>query len=190
MTSALLVLLLLSQAGGAAPPPAEAVTPPLPASSTGGWCYLTRLEATGLALLPGGGVGTVESYVQVDTHAGVGQGGGVRPQPGRPGSVAAGRRGGRWAGASGGLGQPLGLGPVGACPQAGLGHGPGGAVGGLALGLGQPGARHLYSGQVRWRFGHKLYALAEGGTLLFPEADGALRPGAFASLGLGVDNAR
>jgi hypothetical protein len=26
--------------------------------------------------------------------------------------------------------------------------------------------------------------------LLFPEADGALRPGAFASLGLGVDNAR
>jgi len=64
------------------------------------------------------------------------------------------------------------------------------AVSGLALGLGQPGARHLYSGQVRWRFGHKLYALAEGGTLLFPEADGALRPGAFASLGLGVDNAR
>jgi hypothetical protein len=60
----------------------------------------------------------------------------------------------------------------------------------LALGLGQPGARHLYSGQVRWRFGHKLYALAEGGTLLFPEADGALSPGAFASLGLGVDNAR
>ncbi|KFA87682.1 hypothetical protein Q664_46195 [Archangium violaceum Cb vi76] len=48
----------------------------------------------------------------------------------------------------------------------------------------------LYSGQVRWRFGHELYALAEGGTLLFPEADGALRPGAFASLGLGVDNAR
>jgi hypothetical protein len=64
------------------------------------------------------------------------------------------------------------------------------ALSGLALGLGQPGARHLDSGQVRWRFGHKLYALAEGGTLLFPRADGALRPGAFASLGLGVDNAR
>ena len=55
MTSALLVL-LLSQAGGAAPPPAEAVTSPLPASPTGGWRYLTRLEATGLALLPDGGV--------------------------------------------------------------------------------------------------------------------------------------
>ena len=27
-------------------------------------------------------------------------------------------------------------------------------------------------------------------SFLFPEADGALRPGAFASLGLGVDNAR
>ncbi|QRK14239.1 hypothetical protein JQX13_38400 [Archangium violaceum] len=58
------------------------------------------------------------------------------------------------------------------------------------LGLGQPGARHLYSGQVRWRFGHTLYALTEGGTLLFPNADGASRPGAYASLGLGVDNAR
>jgi hypothetical protein len=64
------------------------------------------------------------------------------------------------------------------------------ALSGLALGLGQPGARHLYSGQVRWRFGHKLYALAEGGTLLYPKPDGALHPGAFASLGLGVDNAR
>ncbi len=64
------------------------------------------------------------------------------------------------------------------------------ALSGLAVGLGQPGARHLYSGQVRWRFGHKLYALAEGGTLLYPKPDGELRPGAFASLGLGVDNAR
>jgi hypothetical protein len=64
------------------------------------------------------------------------------------------------------------------------------ALSGLALGLGQPEARHLYSGQVRWRFGGKLYALAEGGTLLFPKADGTLRSGAYASLGLGVDNAR
>ena len=46
------------------------------------------------------------------------------------------------------------------------------------------------SGQVCWRFGHKLYALAEGGTLLYPKPDGALRPGAYASMGLGVDNAR
>ncbi len=39
-------------------------------------------------------------------------------------------------------------------------------------------------------FGHKLYALAEGGTLLYPRADGALHPGAYASLGMGVENAR
>ena len=92
MTSTLLVL--VSQAGGADSTFAEAVTPPLPASSTGGWRYQLRLEAAGLALLPVSGVD-----------------------------------------------------------------------------------------------GHMLYALAEGGPLLFPEADGALRPGASATLGLGVDNA-
>lgn len=64
------------------------------------------------------------------------------------------------------------------------------ALSGLALGVGQPGARYLYSGQVRWRLGGKLYVLGQGGTLLLPTAEGALRPGAFASLGLGVDNAR
>ncbi|WP_158502133.1 hypothetical protein [Vitiosangium sp. GDMCC 1.1324] len=32
--------------------------------------------------------------------------------------------------------------------------------------------------------------LAEDGTLLHPESDGTLRPGTYASLGLGVDNAR
>lgn len=63
------------------------------------------------------------------------------------------------------------------------------ALNGLALDLGQPGTRHLYSGQVRWRFGGKLYALAQGGRLLYP-ADGTQRPGAYASLSLGVDNAR
>jgi len=64
------------------------------------------------------------------------------------------------------------------------------AMRGLALGLGQPGARHLYSGELRWRFAGKLYALAQGGTLLFPQADRTLRPGAYAAVGLGVDNAR
>jgi hypothetical protein len=60
----------------------------------------------------------------------------------------------------------------------------------LAMGAFQPGARYLYSGEARWRFGRWVYAVAQGGTLLFPSADGTLRPGAFASLGLGVDHAR
>ncbi|MBN1206637.1 MAG: hypothetical protein JXB05_17270 [Myxococcaceae bacterium] len=64
------------------------------------------------------------------------------------------------------------------------------AVNGLALGLGQPGARHLYSGELRWRFASRLYALAQGGTRLYPRADGTLRPVAFAAFGLGVDHAR
>jgi hypothetical protein len=64
------------------------------------------------------------------------------------------------------------------------------AVSALATGVGRPGARYLYSGEVRWRFGGWLYAVGQGGTLLFPASDGTLRPGAFASLGLGVDHAR
>ena len=64
------------------------------------------------------------------------------------------------------------------------------AVKGLALGLGQPGARHLYSGELRWRFASRLYALAQGGTRLSPRADGTLRPVVFAAFGLGVDHAR
>ena len=64
------------------------------------------------------------------------------------------------------------------------------AVTALAAGVGKPEARFLYSGEVRWRFGGWLYALGQGGTLLFPGPDGMLRPGAFASVGLGVDHAR
>ncbi len=65
------------------------------------------------------------------------------------------------------------------------------AVKGLAVGMGQPGARYLGAAEVRWRFlGGRLYALGTAGTLLFPEGGGALRPGAFVSMGLGVDNAR
>lgn len=64
------------------------------------------------------------------------------------------------------------------------------ALSALTMGQGRPGARHLYSGQVRWRFADRLYALGQGGTLLFPLADGTLQPMAFVSLGLGVDNAR
>ncbi|CAM3598404.1 hypothetical protein G4177_18895 [Corallococcus sp. ZKHCc1 1396] len=65
------------------------------------------------------------------------------------------------------------------------------AVKGLGVGLGQPGARYLGVAEARWRIAAgKLYAVATGGTLLFPEGDGTLRPGAFASVGLGVDDAR
>lgn len=65
------------------------------------------------------------------------------------------------------------------------------AVKGLAVGIGQPGARYLGGAEVRWRlFGGGLYALGTGSTLLFPERVGALRSGAFASVGMGVDHAR
>ena len=65
------------------------------------------------------------------------------------------------------------------------------ALQGLGVGMGQPGARYLGAAEVRWRFlGGRLYALGTSGTLLFREAEGTLRPGAFASVGLGVDNAR
>jgi len=65
------------------------------------------------------------------------------------------------------------------------------AVRGLAMGMRKPGTRYAASGEVRWRFTEgRLYALGQGGTLLYPAADGTLRPGAFASIGLGVDNAR
>jgi hypothetical protein len=62
---------------------------------------------------------------------------------------------------------------------------------GLAVGMGRPGARYLGAAEVRWRFlAGRLYALGTGGTLLYPEVGGTLRPGAFASFGLGVDDAR
>ncbi|RKG96456.1 hypothetical protein D7V97_35575, partial [Corallococcus sp. CA053C] len=60
-----------------------------------------------------------------------------------------------------------------------------------AMGMGQPRARYLVSSEARWRFlGGTLYAVGQGGTLLFPTAEGSLRPGAFAAVGLGVDHAR
>ncbi|TNV50765.1 hypothetical protein FH620_39120, partial [Corallococcus exiguus] len=65
------------------------------------------------------------------------------------------------------------------------------AVGGVAMGMGQPAARYLASGEARWRFlGEWLYAVGQGGTLLFPTAEGTLRPGAFVAVGLGVDHVR
>jgi hypothetical protein len=64
------------------------------------------------------------------------------------------------------------------------------AASALAVGVGKPEARYLYSGEVRWHFAGWLYAVGQGGTLLFPTPEGTLRLGAFASLGLGVDHAR
>ncbi len=61
---------------------------------------------------------------------------------------------------------------------------------GLALGLGQPAARYVYAGELRWRFAGKWYALAQGGTRLYPGEAGTPRSVAFAAMGLGVDNAR
>ncbi|WP_199728883.1 hypothetical protein [Corallococcus sp. CA053C] len=62
---------------------------------------------------------------------------------------------------------------------------------GLGMGMGQAGARYLGAAEARWRLlGGQLYAMGTGGTLLFPTPEGTLRPGAFASVGLGVDNAR
>ncbi|CAM3394166.1 Phosphatidylserine decarboxylase [Corallococcus soli] len=40
-----------------------------------------------------------------------------------------------------------------------------------------------------WHFLTRLEALGTGGTRLFPTEEGTLRPGAFASVGLGVDHA-
>ncbi|MCP3065664.1 hypothetical protein LXT21_43545, partial [Myxococcus sp. K38C18041901] len=62
---------------------------------------------------------------------------------------------------------------------------------GLAVGVGKLGARYLGAAELRWRFlGGRLYAMGTSGTLLFPTSEGTLRPGAFASVGLGVDHAR
>jgi hypothetical protein len=61
-------------------------------------------------------------------------------------------------------------------------------VKGMALGLGRPGARYLGAAEVRARFlWGRVYVMGTAGTLLFPHADGTLRPGAFASVGLGAD---
>ena len=44
---------------------------------------------------------------------------------------------------------------------------------------------------MRWRFlSGKRYAMGTGGTLLFPTKAGTLRPGAFATVGLGVEIGR
>ncbi|WP_147443708.1 hypothetical protein [Corallococcus sicarius] len=49
---------------------------------------------------------------------------------------------------------------------------------------------NLGAAEARWRLlGGELYAMGTGGTLPFPTPEGTLRPGAFASMGLGVDDA-
>jgi hypothetical protein len=48
----------------------------------------------------------------------------------------------------------------------------------------------VLSGEVRYRFTRHLYALAQGGRLLFARPDAQPTAGAFASLGVGVDHVR
>jgi hypothetical protein len=64
------------------------------------------------------------------------------------------------------------------------------ALSALAVAVGQPGARHVLSGEARYRFAEPLYVLAQGGTLLVAQPDSSVRPGAFVCLGLGVEHAR
>ncbi len=48
----------------------------------------------------------------------------------------------------------------------------------------------MSAAKVRWRFpGGCLYVLGTGGTRLYPEVEGTFRPGALASVGLGVEHA-
>ncbi len=61
---------------------------------------------------------------------------------------------------------------------------------GLAMGLRKPGALYQGAGDLRWRFASRLYAVGQAGTQMYPTAGGMLHSGAFASIGLGVDNAR
>ncbi|WP_342376177.1 hypothetical protein NVS55_33610 [Myxococcus stipitatus] len=62
---------------------------------------------------------------------------------------------------------------------------------GWAVGTGQPGARYQGAAEVRLRpSGGALYVLGTSGTQWFPASNGTLRPGTYASLGLGVDDAR
>lgn len=54
------------------------------------------------------------------------------------------------------------------------------------IGLGEDTRYHL-EGELRYRLGPSLYALATGGTVFFPQPDETLARGAFASLGIGAD---
>ncbi len=64
MTSTLLVL-LLSQAQRPDSPTAGALPAPRPASMAGGGHSLARVDAMGLAFLPGSAEGNIENYVQL-----------------------------------------------------------------------------------------------------------------------------
>jgi hypothetical protein len=60
----------------------------------------------------------------------------------------------------------------------------------LAVGVGQPWARGALSGEVRWYLARRWYALAQGGTRVYPAGDAVWRTGAFLALGLGAEYAR
>jgi hypothetical protein len=171
-----------------APPPASYAT----------WRYLTRLEVTGLALLPGGDVGGVESYAQVTPMLVVAEGEAFGLNVGAPvrlrlagGEMGAGLvRREDWDSLSdwGQLVRGLKLGSDNAP---------------VALWVGGLEGYSLLSAHLVRRYSNRanpdyhpagtfltgtlgpLYAEAFASDVL-----GALRPGAFASVGLGVDHAR
>lgn len=57
-------------------------------------------------------------------------------------------------------------------------------------GLLQPRARHLITGEVRYRFRKRVYLMAQAGTVFFPLPGSGVHPSAFVSLGVGADYIR
>ncbi|MFE8605389.1 hypothetical protein [Archangium violaceum] len=217
MTSTLLVVLMLSQADGPTPPPVGAVEPPRPASLPARWSYLTRLEVTTLALLPRAGVGTQEGFVQVEptlildggTQLGLNLGAPMRLRLWGGGEGAGLVRRDLLSGQPRQRGRyTVALSAVydwdlagGRAPAVSLAHLDGTAVVVVRPGFeahllagwgGRPGVGGAWgAAEVRWRFfGGHLYVLGQGGTLLFARGQDMPSPGAFASVGLGVDHAR
>jgi hypothetical protein len=197
MTSALLVLLLLSQAAGPDNPPDGAMEPPLAASLAGGWHYLTRLEMTALALLPRASVGAEEGFAQVEPTLIIDGGAEFGVNLGAPVRLRL------WGGEGAGLVRWEDWDSLSDWGQLVRGLKLGSDNAPVALWVGGLEGYSLLSAHLVRRYSNRanpdyhpagtfltgtlgpLYAEAFASDVL-----GALRPGAFASVGLGVDHAR